>query len=68
MPFTCSKPPRYATFAMGTDQIGTVLDLIYRGSKAARGLVSPEMREPDINRTVWQSVRQINDNLELVDF
>ena len=43
---------------MGADQIGTALALIYRGSKAARGLVSPGMREPDINRTVWQSMRR----------
>lgn len=54
MPFIRSKPPRYATFDMGADQIANALDLICRGSKEARGPVSPGMREPDINRTVSQ--------------
>lgn len=67
MPFMRSKPPRCPPFDLSESQIGTVLDLIYRGSKEARGLVSPGMREPDINRKVWQSMRQIKDDLELVD-
>lgn len=67
MPFTRSKPPRYPPFDLSEDQITTVLDLICRGSNKARDLVSPGMREPDINRTVWQSMRQIKDDLEIVE-
>ena len=66
MPFMHSKPPRHPSFKLSDDQIATVLDLICRGSNQARGHVSLGMREPEINRIVWQSMRQIKDELELV--
>ena len=58
-----SKLPRQPSFKLSDDQIATVLDLICRGSKEAKGHVSPGMCEPEINRAVWQSMRQIKDEL-----
>ena len=53
MPFKRSKQGTQLSI-WGADQLATALDLIYRGSKAASGHVSRRIREPVINRMVWQ--------------
>ena len=54
MRFVRRKPPGPPSFDLGEDLIATALDLICRGSKVARGHLSRRIREPAIDRMVWQ--------------
>ena len=48
---------------MGADQVAIVLDPSPHGSREARAHVSAGMRQPEINRRVWQSKHRIKEEL-----